>query len=526
LTLGAALLQASRLPFRWNAICIAYASYFKEYQHNIEVEGWTAAFTTFVGLHPPLYSLIFHAQESLRLPPLAWLATSGIFSVLSVPLVWLAARRLYPEQTSVAWVAALVLAVSPHRLAYGLEVNNYPLLVGVTTAQILAFIHYSTNLDTPSALRRRTGPLWMLATVLALWTHVLAITLPVAQVLALLLIPAGRRHLKEAALWMTGAALACLPLLPALMSRGDAPPINAAVGTRLALESLLIGFPGRYGSATGAYLLGAALLLGCYGLRPTAHRKRRISGVALLLHLVITGVTIVLMVASGTAASHQFPYYLALLPSAALVIASSIAAVHGRHLPRLALGLIVAGLCFHSFTLGGDAIRALRTTQSAPTERALMALALSEWTPGSTLVLIDFPSWGDDDKDILDPTWALLPITESVDFAHPGVPTLVTADPYWGQPVRFGGNRWLYTFTGWPQRDGTVERMDVISRHVLARGEKLIVAIYNTDQAYGDFAQAEAWAMRQGRLGKSAPGQALWVLTGANTTNGAPTDAD
>jgi hypothetical protein len=103
-------------------------------------------------------------------------------------------------------------------------------------------------------------------------------------------------------------------------------------------------------------------------------------------------------------------------------------------------------------------------------------------------------------------------MTESVDFAQPGVPTLVTADPYWGQPVRFAGNRWLYTFTSWPQQDGTVERMDVIAGHVLSSGAKLIVAIYNTDQAYGDFAQAEAWAMRQGQLGRSAPSQALWVL--------------
>ena len=54
--------------------------------------------------------------------------------------------------------------------------------------------------------------------------------------------------------------------------------------------------------------------------------------------------------------------------------------------------------------------------------------------------------------------------------------------------------------------------MDVIANHVLATGGKLIVAIYNTDQAHGDFAQAEAWAMRRGELGRSAPAQALWVL--------------
>jgi hypothetical protein len=54
--------------------------------------------------------------------------------------------------------------------------------------------------------------------------------------------------------------------------------------------------------------------------------------------------------------------------------------------------------------------------------------------------------------------------------------------------------------------------MDIIANHVAATGSKLILAIYNTDQAYGDFARAEAWAMRRGRLGRSAPSQALWVI--------------
>lgn len=512
LTLLTGVLQASRLPFRWNAICIAYASYFKEYQHNIDLEGPAAAFTTFVGLHPPLYSLLFHAQESLGLPPLLWLMISGAFSVGSVPLIWFAARRWFPESVSVAWAAALVLAVSPHRIAYGLEINNYPLMVCTTTAQILAFVHYTSGLGSRSSRPRRAGLAWMLTTVFALWTHVLAITLPAAQLLAFVLLPSGRRHLKGALGWMTAAALPCLLLLPALLSGGEAPPINDTVGLGRGLESLLVGFPGRYGSAAGAYILGAALLIGGYFTLRTKSGKGRLAGAGLLLHLTITTGLIVLMVASGTAAVHQFPYYLALLPSAALVIAAGVAEFRQTLLSRVALGLTLAGLCLHLLALSEDAVAGVRSSRAAPTERALMAVAIEEWTPGSSLILIDFPRWDDDDKDILDPTWALLPMTEPVDFAHPGVPTLVTGDPYWGQPVRFGGNRWLYTFTAWPTRDGPVERIDVIAGHVLSSGTKLIVAIYNTDQSPGDFSQAKSWAMRQGKLGMSAPGQALWVL--------------
>jgi hypothetical protein len=259
-------------------------------------------------------------------------------------------------------------------------------------------------------------------------------------------------------------------------------------------------------------MLGAVLLIGGYFTLRAKNGEGQLAGAGLLLHLTITTGLIVLMVASGTAAAHQFPYYLALLPSAALVVGAGVSEFRQTLLSRVALGLMLAGLCLHLLALSEDALAGVRSSRAAPTERALMAVAIEEWTPGSSLVLIDFPRWGDDDKDILDPTWALLPVTEPVDFAHPGVPTLVTGDPYWGQPVRFGGNRWLYTFTGWPLQDGPVERIDVIARHVLSTGAKLIVAIYNTDQAYGDFNQVESWAMRHGQLGMSAPGQALWVL--------------
>lgn len=512
LTLAAAALQATRLPFRWNAICVAYASYFKEYQHNIEIDGPAAAFTTFVGLHPPLYSLLFHTQESLAVAPVVWLSVSGVLSVGSVPLIWFAARRWFPSSSSVPWVAATVLAVSPHRVAYGLEINNYPLMVCTTTAQLVAFVHYAAVLSTPSSRARRAGSIWMLTTVLALWTHVLAVTLPAAQLLAFLLLPSARPHLKNALKWMSVAALPCLVLLPKLLSGGEAPPINDSVGLVRGLESLLVGFPGRYGSAAGSYILGTAGVIGVYFTLQAKGKADRLVGTGILLHLTITAGLIVVMVSSGTAAAHQFPYYLALLPGAALIIAAAVAEFRHALLARSALGLILVGLALHGFSLGGDALAGAHSSRTAPTERALMAVAIEEWTPGSSLVLIDFPHWGDDDKDILDPTWALVPMMEAVDFAHPGVPTLVTGDPYWGQPVRFGGNRWLYTFTSWPPQDGPVERMDVIAGHVLSSGSKLIVAIYNTDKAYGDFAQAEAWAMRQGQLGRSATSQALWVI--------------
>ena len=513
-TLFAAVLQLSRLPFRWSAITVAYASYFKEYQHNIDVEGWTAAFTTFVGLHPPLYSLIFHAGESAEVPPVAWLLASAFFSVASVPLLLLAGRALVPNGHSLALVAGLCLAVSPQRNAYGLEINNYPLLMMMSALQLLAFTRFAAKLET-NQLGRRDAALWAVATAGLLWTHVLGVALPASQGLVLLSTSLGRRGLKLALPWLLGAVALCTPLLPSIFAGADAPAINQAVGLPRASASLLGGFPGRYGSElAAALLLGLGMIGGLklWGTRGTAAR-------AAVLHVLLLSALILGMVATGIAAAHQFPYYLALLPSCCLLLSGILlsgdkttadASAHFKgQILHAALGL---ALILHLGVQLREAAAAQKAWDNAPTERALMALAIESWTPGSTLVLVDFPDWSDDDKDVVDPTWALIPWSEPVDFGHPGVPTLVTADPYWGQPIRVGGNRWLYTFVGWPTTDGEADRIDQIADHVLGEGKRFVLAIDNTSQAPGDFARAETWAMRRGKLGRSAPNQALWVL--------------
>ena len=513
-TLFAAVLQLVRLPFRWSAITVAYASYFKEYQHNIEVEGWTAAFTTFVGLHPPLYSLIFHASESAELPPLAWLLTSALFSIAAVPLLSFAGRALIPDGRSLALLAGLCLAVSPQRNAYGLEVNNYPLLMMMSSLQLLAFSRFAERLETQQ-LRSQDAALWAGATAGLLWTHVLGVALPASQTIILISTSLGRRGLKLALPWLLGSAALCTPLLPSIFAGADAPPINQAVGLPGASASLLGGFPGRYGSELGAALLMGLGVMGGLKLWSTGGTAAR----AAVVHVVLLSGLILGMVATGIAAAHQFPYYLALLPTCCLLLAGALLPEKERsfEIPTLARGGLLhaalgLALLLHLGVQLRDASAAQKVWSGAPTDRALMALAIESWTPGSTLVLIDFPDWSDDDKDVVDPTWALIPWSEPVDFGQPGVPTLVTADPYWGQPIRVGGNRWLYTFVGWPQADGELDRIDQIADHVLRNGNRFILAVDHTSQAPGDFARAETWAMRRGELGRSAPNQALWVL--------------
>lgn len=520
---GAAL-QASRLPFRWGPIPVAYASYFKEYRHAIEVEGWHAALTTFVGLHPPAYSLVFLSMMALAVAPLAWLVTSGVFSVSSVAVVWAVAKRGWGAGVGAAAAgAAFVLAISPHRNAYGLEPNNYPMLVLTTSLQLLAFAAWVgrdggeaadvSGCGAGIAAAARAGRLardlaLAAGTVLALYTHVLSITLPAAELLALL--PRrGRKLLPRFAVVQAIAALPCLPLLPAILEGGSSPPMNAPPGLAAAAAAVLLRFPTRYGSTAGTLLVAAALVLGAMEvLRGGDRRGPRTIPLSWLIHATLTLLLVGWMVSAGIAADHQFPYYVAVLPSGALLAGSALVRpAFGTPLPRqfAALALVV-GLLLHAGAAGLDFARARAAWLRAPIDRGMVALAVREWGPGSALLLVGFPSYGDDDKDAIDPAWALVPMTRRVHFDHPGVGQLVTADPYWGQPLRMG-DRWLYTFT---QVDA--DRIGAIASHHLGRGQRVLLALYDTDGATDDVREAERWAAQAAGPGRRAPGQALWIV--------------
>ena len=516
----AVALQWSRLPFRWNPVALAYAAYFHEFRHAINLAGVGAAFTTFVGLHPPAYSLFFWGLMELRTPAACWLASSGLFSVAAVPLVWMTARHRSQDtkgRWAPAWrgaaIAALVLAVSPHRNAYGLEINNYPLLVASTAAQLWAFAkmvndpRYAVT-GSSSAWTRPKGVeiTWVLCTALSIWTHVLSIALPCSQLLLLLLLPETRQKTRRAITLMAGAAALCLPLLPGLLAGMGSDPINTAPGLFAALRAALLGFPGRYGSTLGAGLMSGLIIVGGISALRLPHGKRLVP-LSWLTHGLTAGALIIGMVASGMAAAHQFPYYLVLLPAGALLVSESLRG-RQRRLPRLLLGaMCCAALCLHGLALIEDARRGQSAWNSASSDRGLIELATNSWIERSSLLLLGFPQTFDDDKDALDPAFAFIPMNERITFAQPEVATLVPGDPNWGQPLRFEGERWLYTFT-----DFKAERVNAITDAALARGERVIVAAYNTDWAQREADELKAWATARGEPGRRAPNQLMFLL--------------
>jgi mannosyltransferase len=152
---------------------------------------------------PPLYYFLLHFwMELFGQSDLGVRSLSGVFGVVSLPLTWLAGRRLGGRV--VAWTATLLVATSPFAVRYSTENRMYMMIVVLTLVGYLV-------LD--SALKRPTKP--RLAAV-ALITGLLSLS-----------------HY-----WCL-YLLAAVILMLAWMSRSGAPRFRAA---RACLISVLAGF--------------------------------------------------------------------------------------------------------------------------------------------------------------------------------------------------------------------------------------------------------------------------------------------
>jgi hypothetical protein len=489
-TVLAGALTLTRLPFRWNQIALAYASYFREYRRVIDLEGWTAAFTTFVGIHPPAYSLLFLTM--MESSPRTWFAVSGAFSVLAAVLLVLAARTV-DRSWFVAAGAGLLLATSPHRLAYSLEPNNYPLLLVVVAASSLAFSRWE---------RGKGGPLILLAvTVLGLWTHALFVTVPLAQALAIAPDRARRRWIWKG---LGLAFLLCLPLVPAVVSAAGA-AINPAPALAEVVSALFVELPARYGAAPAAWGVIALVLVG--SVVPWNIDSDRGDPVVLswLLQVLIGGAVLVVALTRGTAATWQFPYYLLLLPPLFLLAARPLgSSPFLKGLAAVALGTILVANLGWAVT---ESAQARAAWSRAHLTHSLVERAVQHWIPNSSLIAIHFPAYSDDDKDTVDPAFAHIPMGLPISMTDPKVPTLVGADPYWGQPVRYPDGRWLYTFTSVDP-----ERLTAIADAVAAAEQQLIVVTWSTHVAPKELAKLEQWASERGRRPERDRSQALWMF--------------
>jgi hypothetical protein len=266
--------------------------------------------------------------------------------------------------------------------------------------------------------------------------------------------------------------------------------------------SHVLTLPGRYGSSLAAIAIVPAFAL---GLRSTWQ-----SGVAQrawVVHLVLGVVGLLALMALGIASVHQRPYWLALLPGAAGVLGSFARTPEARF-HRAARWLLAGAV---ALTVAGQLIegaRGLRAYAAADHTHAPVRDGLRGWTPGTALLTLNFPEFGDDDKDALEPAWAHLPILRRLSFVDSRLPEVVPADPFWGQPALADGDRWWHTFAGFD-----AQRFDALRRGYAQDGRAVLLVAWDGLNSPEDWGALRRWAEGAGGIpGPEGPGQGSWLF--------------
>ncbi|MCL7455026.1 MAG: glycosyltransferase family 39 protein [Anaerolineae bacterium] len=183
------------------------------------------------------------------------------FGVLSVPMMYRLARRLFPRWPSVALLSAVLAAISPYLVWYGQEGKMYALVV------VLALLSMDRYL---AALERGGWSRWLLylaATSAAVYVHLVAALIIPVQVIGFFALDrqAQQARWKPAAASLAALTLPYVPLLvwqvPLLLNGGE-------TGYRFVpLHKMLVSLLGSYSlgvvqpSAPWFLVLFGALLL-------------------------------------------------------------------------------------------------------------------------------------------------------------------------------------------------------------------------------------------------------------------------
>jgi mannosyltransferase len=212
---------------------------------------------------PPLYYVLLHYWMGLAgTSDLAVRSLSALFSVATLPVAWVAGRRLGGR--AAAWTVVVFLASAPFAIYYGTEARMYSLVMLLTAC---GFVAVARALDRP-----RPGNLAALALVVAalLYTQYWAVYLTGALGLWLLWTAwRGREAWRSAARWMVvavaGGVVLFLPWVPTFLYQARytgtpwaAPPNFAAV------INAITGFTDNQATLSTAGSNQGRLLAVCY----------------------------------------------------------------------------------------------------------------------------------------------------------------------------------------------------------------------------------------------------------------------
>ncbi len=123
-------------------------------------------------IDPPLYYVLLHWWLALGNDDGLVRLLSAIPGIATIPAIYSVAKRL--TDVRVAFVAAMIFALSPLQLYYAQEARMYALLVFLTTLSLWSY------LVAQEQGRARNWAVWIVASILAVYTHSFAGLLLVA----------------------------------------------------------------------------------------------------------------------------------------------------------------------------------------------------------------------------------------------------------------------------------------------------------------------------------------------------------
>ncbi len=262
-----------------------------------------------------------HSEWMLRLP-------SALFGIVAVPAMYVFTKRVFGLQA--AWIAALLLAVNPAHLAHSQDARAY------TMAMCLVLISCGLLLK---AVEEGSGWVWasyVLVSALAVYAHVFAALVLMAQAVSLVAVPREKLRWKPLLLAAAGVMLLCGPVLIFFALQGRTvttawiAPVNAKQVFRL--------FQFYSGSGLKFILMAALWAAGLWKIFRRSKNAESRWRVALLLSWVVLPILLAYAV-SLRQSVFAFKYLMVSLPPVIVL-----AAVGAMALPRVARWVVVAGL--------------------------------------------------------------------------------------------------------------------------------------------------------------------------------------
>ena len=354
--------------------------------------------------HPPLYYWLLDLWSSL-VGDSAWAlrSLSAIVGVVTLPLVWMAGRRLVLRQDptgtlrarQTATAALVITALLPFTVRYSSETRMYALVV------LLVVVGY---LLVDAHLRR---PRWWTLLGLAvtgsalLWSHYWALWLLGAVGIVSLVVAwrahrDGERSLRTAAFGIAGAlvvaGLTFLPWIPTLLYQGAntgtpwGDPVRPATFAVLGMIYLAGGAVAE--PQLVAYLFAGLLVLGVVG---TTNRRGRVElGWRVAPNaqpeaiLVVLTMALAWVAAFASRAAFAARYLAVLVPLIILVAALGLSAIRVDRWRRIVAVVLLAG-----FAVGIVAEIDRGRTQSGAIADAVVAAAAESDTPPLLVVCPD-----------------------------------------------------------------------------------------------------------------------------------------